>query len=48
MRRSTTAKSTYKKFTGQWLNEVLYFVTSLVLVDSFVLRNHQLLVVANR
>jgi hypothetical protein len=40
--------STYKKLAVQWLNEVLCFVSSVVLADSFVLRNRQLLVAAKR
>jgi hypothetical protein len=40
--------STYKKLAVQWLNEVLCFVSSSVVADSFVLRNRQLLVAANR
>ncbi len=40
--------STYKKLAVQWLNEALFFVSSLVLADSFVLRNRQLLVAAKR
>jgi hypothetical protein len=32
----------------QWLNEALCFVSSSVVADSFVLRNRQLLVGANR
>jgi len=40
--------STYKKLAVQWLNEALYFVSSSVVADSFVLRNRQLLVAANR
>jgi hypothetical protein len=40
--------STYKKLAGKWLNEGLCFVSSLVLADSFVLRNRQLLAAANR
>jgi hypothetical protein len=43
-----TANSTYKKLAVQWLNEALCFVSSLVLADSFRLRNRQLLVAANR
>ena len=43
-----TANSTYKKLAVQWLNEALCFVSSFVVVDSFVLRNRQLLVAANR
>jgi len=31
--------STYKKLAVQWLNEVLYFVSSSVVADSLVLRN---------
>jgi hypothetical protein len=44
----TAANSTYKKLAVQWLNEVLYFVSSFVVADSLVLRNRQLLVAANR
>jgi len=44
----TAYNSTYKKLAVQWLNEVLYFVSSLLLADSFVLRNRQLLVAAKR
>ena len=40
--------STYKKLAVQWLNEALCFVSSSVVADSFVLRNRQLLVAANR
>jgi len=40
--------STYKKVAVQWLNEALCFVSSLVLADSFRLRNRQLLVAAKR
>jgi len=40
--------STYKKLAVQWLNEALCFVSSSVLADSFVLRNRQLRVAANR
>jgi len=46
--RNTTANSTYKKLAVQWLIEALYFVSSSVLADSFVLRNRQLLVAAKR
>ena len=42
------ANSTYKKLAVQWLNEALCFASSLVLADSLVLRNRQLLVAANR
>jgi hypothetical protein len=44
----TTPNSTYKKLAVQWLNEALCFVSSFVVADSFVLRNRQLLVAANR
>ncbi|WP_298349389.1 hypothetical protein [Runella sp.] len=47
-RRSTTGNSTYKKLAVQWLNEALCFVSSSVVVDSFRLRNRQLLVAAKR
>jgi hypothetical protein len=40
--------STYKKLAVQWLNEALCFVSSLVVADSFRLRNRQLLVAAKR
>ena len=48
MTKTTSANSTYKKLAVQWLNEALCFVSSSVLADSFVLRNRQLLVAANR
>jgi len=54
-KRKTTGNSTYKKLAAQWLNlpvrqagEALCFVSSFVVADSLVLRNRQLLVVANR
>ena len=40
--------STYKKLAVQWLNEVQFFNQTFVRVDSFVLRNRQLLIAANR
>ena len=43
-----THNSGFKKLAVQWLNEVLCFVSSSVVADSFVLRNRQLLVAANR
>jgi len=43
-----THNSTYKKLAVQWLNEALCFVSSLVVADSFRLRNRQLLVAAKR
>jgi hypothetical protein len=46
--KATLSKSTYKKLTVQRLNEVLYFVSSVVLADSFFHRNRQLLVAAKR
>ena len=46
--RRAATNSTYKKLAVQWLNEVLCFVSSFVVADSFVLRNRQLLVAANR
>jgi hypothetical protein len=47
-RRKPTANSSYNKLAVQWLNEALCFVSSFVVADSFVLRNRQLLVAANR
>ena len=44
----TPYNSTYKKLAVQWLNQALYFVSSSVLADSFVLRNRQLLIAAKR
>ena len=38
-----THNSGFKKLAVQWLNEVLYFVSSSVVADSLVLRNRQLL-----
>jgi len=46
--RRAATNSTYKKLAVQWLNEVLCFVSSSVVADSFRLRNRQLLVAANR
>jgi hypothetical protein len=46
--RTTGYNSTYKKLAVQWKNEAMFFVSSSVLADSFVLRNRQLLVAANR
>jgi hypothetical protein len=43
-----TDNSTYKKLAVQWLNEVLCFVSSFVVAESFRLRNRQLLVAAKR
>ena len=47
-RNKTTHNSTYKKLAVQWLNETLCFVSSLVVADTFRLRNRQLLVAAKR
>jgi len=44
----TAPNSTYKKLAVQWLHEALYFISSLVLADSFRLRNRQLLKPAKR
>ncbi len=46
--KMASANSTYKKLAVQWLNEALCFVSSSVVVDSFRLRNRQLLVAAKR
>jgi len=46
--RKTAYNSTYKKLAAQCLIEALCFVSSFVVADSFVLRNRQLLVAANR
>ena len=46
--RTTGYNSTYKKLAVQWLNEVQFFNQTFVQVDSFVLRNRQLLIAAKR
>ena len=43
-----THNSGFRKLAVQWLNEVQFFNQTFVQVDSFVLRNRQLLVAANR
>jgi hypothetical protein len=47
-KEARTGNSTYKKLAVQWLNEVLCFVSSSVVADSFRLRNRQLLLAAKR
>jgi len=46
--RKPTHNSTYPKVAVQWLNEVQFFNQTFVPVDSFVLRNRQLLIAAKR
>jgi len=46
--RTPGHNSTYKKLAVQWLNEVQFFNQTFVKVDSFVLRNRQLLIAAKR
>jgi hypothetical protein len=46
--RTPGHNSTYKKLAVQWLNEVQFFNQIFVQVDSFVLRNRQLLIAAKR
>jgi len=46
--RTPAPNSTYKKLAVQWLNEAFCFVSSIVVADSLVLRNRQLLLAANR
>jgi hypothetical protein len=48
MTRKAAHNSTYKKLAIQWLNEVQFFNQSFVQVESFVLRNRQLLIAAKR
>jgi len=48
MTRKPTPNSTYKKLAVQWLNEVQFFNQTFVQVESFVLRNRQLLIAAKR
>ncbi len=47
-KKARTANNGFKKLAVQWLNEHLCIVSSVVLADSFVLRNRQLLKPANR
>ena len=47
-KKQRTANSTYKKLAVQRLNEVLCFISSSLLADSFRLPNRQLLVAAKR
>ena len=47
-KRTTTDNSGFKKLAVTCLNEHLCFVSSVVLADSFVLRNRQLLKPAKR
>ena len=46
--RMPAGNSTYKKLAVQGLNEVQFFNQTFVQVDSFVLRNRQLLIAAKR
>lgn len=46
--RTPACNSTYKKLAVQWLNEVQFFNQTFVQVESFVLRNRQLLIAAKR
>jgi len=46
--RRSAGNSTYKKLAVQWLNEVQFFNQTFVQVDSFVLRDRQLLIPAKR
>jgi hypothetical protein len=46
--RRPAYNSTYKKLAVQWLNEVNFFNQTFLQVDSFVLRNRQLLIAAKR
>ena len=46
--RTPAPNSTYKKLAVQWLNEAQFFNQTFVQVDSFVLRNRQLLIAAKR
>ena len=47
-KKQRTGNSTYKKLAVQWLNEVQFFNQTFVQVDSFVLRNRQLVIAAKR
>lgn len=45
--RRAACNSTYKKLAAQWLNDVQFFNQTLVQVESFALRNRQLLKAEN-
>jgi hypothetical protein len=47
-RRTPAGNSTYKKLAVQWLKEALFLVSISVVADRLLLRNHQLLIAANR
>ena len=47
-REERTHNSGFKKLAVQWLNEVQFSNQTFVQVDSFMLRNRQLLKPANR
>jgi hypothetical protein len=47
-KEARTGNSGFKKLAVQWLNEHLFFASSVVLADSFVLRNRQHLKPAKR
>ncbi|MCO5254335.1 MAG: hypothetical protein M9892_08240, partial [Bacteroidetes bacterium] len=44
--RTPAPNSTYKKLAVQWVNEVQFFNQTFVQMDSFALRNRQLLIAA--
>ncbi len=46
--KTPACNSTYKKLAVQWLNEVQFSNQTFVQVESFVLRNRQLLIAAKR
>jgi hypothetical protein len=46
--RRAAGNNTYKKLAVQWFNEVQFFNQTFVQFESFVLRNRQLLIAANR
>jgi hypothetical protein len=46
--RTPAGNSGFKKLAVQWFIEHLFFVSSVVVADSFVLRNRQLLKPAKR
>jgi len=48
MTRKTTDNITYKKLVDQCVHEALCFMASSVMSDSFVLRNRQLPLAADR
>jgi len=46
--RNTAGNSTYENLAVQWLNQVQFFNQTVLQVDSFGLRNRQLIIAVKR